>query len=140
MPGPVLLLGPPGVVLSPAPADQLADVAERLEAIWQAAQHDPSAAVVEVHPPLLDLPPAKPPAPEAPADWLTAAETAELLGVSRSALIKWCAAGRFGAEGEGWGKRGKVGHAYAPAAVEALMEADVPQGLDELLSEVQAAA
>jgi hypothetical protein len=133
-----LLLGT-NVVMATDPASQLAEVAERLDEIYRAAQHDPSAAVVEVHPPLLDLPPANPPAPEAPADWLTAAETAELLGVSRSGLSKWCAAGRFGVEGVGWGKRGK-GHAYAPAAVEALMDGDIPQGLDELLSEVQAAA
>jgi hypothetical protein len=133
-----LLLGTP-VVLSSAPADQVQEIAERLDRHWQAAQADPASAVVTCHPPLLDLPPIKPAAPEAPADWLTAAETAELLGISRSGLAKWCAAGRFGVEGVGWGRRGK-GHAYAPAAVEALMDGDIPQGLDELLSEVQAAA
>ena len=52
-----LLLGAPGVVLSSAPADQVQEIADRLDSIWQQAQHDPSAAVATVAPPLLDLPP-----------------------------------------------------------------------------------
>jgi hypothetical protein len=52
-----LLLGVPGVVLSSAPADQVQEIADRLDSIWQQAQHDPSAAVATVAPPLLDLPP-----------------------------------------------------------------------------------
>jgi hypothetical protein len=52
-----LLLGPPGVVLSSAPADQVQEIAERLDAIWAAAQTDPAAAVVEVPAVLLELPP-----------------------------------------------------------------------------------
>jgi hypothetical protein len=55
-----LLLGAPGVVLSSAPADQVQEIAERLDRIWQQAQHDPSAAVATVAPPLLDLPPTAP--------------------------------------------------------------------------------
>lgn len=58
-----LLLGAPGVILSSAPADQCQEIASRLDAIWQQAQADPSAAVVEVHPPLVELPPPPPAAP-----------------------------------------------------------------------------
>jgi hypothetical protein len=133
-----LLLGTP-VVLSTAPADQVQEIAERLDRHWQAAQADPSTALVEVAPPLLELPPAKPAAPEAPADWLSSGEVCELLDVSRATLINWRNAGRLGAEGEGWGRRGR-GHAYAPEAVEALMEPDVPEGFDQLVRDVQAAA
>jgi len=55
-----LLLGAPGVVLSSAPADQVQEIGERLDRIWQQAQHDPSAAVASIAPPLLDLPPTAP--------------------------------------------------------------------------------
>jgi hypothetical protein len=52
-----LLLGAPGVVLSSAPADQVQEIADRLSQVWEQAQHDPSAAVASIAPPLLDLPP-----------------------------------------------------------------------------------
>jgi hypothetical protein len=52
-----LLLGPPGVVMSSAPADQLQEIADRLDAIWEAARDDASAEVATVGPPLLELPP-----------------------------------------------------------------------------------
>jgi hypothetical protein len=52
-----LLLGAPGVVMSSAPADQVQEIAERLDDLWQQAQHDPAAAVASVAPPMLDLPP-----------------------------------------------------------------------------------
>jgi hypothetical protein len=52
-----LLVGAPGVVVATAPADQLAEIHERLDRIWEQAQADPAAAVLEVHPPLIDLPP-----------------------------------------------------------------------------------
>jgi hypothetical protein len=48
-----LLVGAPGIVAASSAADQLADVHSRLDAIWQAAQEDPAAGVVELHPPLL---------------------------------------------------------------------------------------
>lgn len=57
-----LLLGS-NVVLAPAPADQLLEVAERLDEVWADAQADPDAAVVTVRPPLLNsapLPAVKP--------------------------------------------------------------------------------
>lgn len=58
-----LLLGT-NVVMATDPASQLAEVAERLDAVWEAAQADPSAALLEVAPPLLDLPPRdRPPEP-----------------------------------------------------------------------------
>jgi len=53
-----LLLGE-SVVMATAPADQLQEIAERLDHVWQAAQSDPSAAVATVMPPLIDLPPAE---------------------------------------------------------------------------------
>ena len=49
-----LLLNTP-VVMASAPADQLQEIAERLDAIWEAAQSDPAAAVVTVPAPLLNL-------------------------------------------------------------------------------------
>jgi hypothetical protein len=48
------------VVMATAPADQLAEISERLDAIWQQARRDPSAAVVSVAPPFVELPPAEP--------------------------------------------------------------------------------
>jgi len=48
-----LLVGAPGVVAASSAADQLAEVHSRLDEIWQAAQEDPAAGVVELHPPLL---------------------------------------------------------------------------------------
>jgi hypothetical protein len=47
-----LLLNMP-VVMASTPADQLQEIAERLDAIWEAAQSDPAAAVVTVPAPLL---------------------------------------------------------------------------------------
>jgi hypothetical protein len=47
-----LLLNMP-VVTASAPADQLQEIAERLDAIWEAAQANPAAAVVTVPAPLL---------------------------------------------------------------------------------------
>lgn len=54
-----LLVGAPGVVVSTAVVDQLSEIHERLDRIWEQAQSDPSAAVLEVHPPRLELPPAE---------------------------------------------------------------------------------
>ena len=48
-----LLVGAPGVVAASSAADQLAEVHSRLDEIWQAAQEDPAAGAVELHPPLL---------------------------------------------------------------------------------------
>lgn len=52
-----LLLGAPGVILSSAPADQLQEIAERLDAIWEAAHADPATAVVDGGVLLVELPP-----------------------------------------------------------------------------------
>ena len=54
------LLGLP-VLLSTAPADQCAEVHQRLDAIYAAAQADPAALVVELQPPLMQQ--VKPPDP-----------------------------------------------------------------------------
>jgi hypothetical protein len=48
-----LLLGAPGVLMATAPADQVQEIAARLDAIWQQAQNDPAAGMVELPPPLL---------------------------------------------------------------------------------------
>jgi hypothetical protein len=48
------------VVMAADPAAQLVEVMERLDHVWEQAQHDPSAAVATVMPPLIDLPPAEP--------------------------------------------------------------------------------
>jgi hypothetical protein len=48
------------VVMAAEPADQLAEISERLDAIWQQARRDPSAAVVSAAPPFIELPPAEP--------------------------------------------------------------------------------
>lgn len=134
-----LLLGT-NVVMATDPASQLAEVAERLDRIFEAAQADPSAGIAEVLPPLLELPPSPPkpaaPAPEppdAPADWLSPIEVAELLEVSLSTVKVWRNAGRFG---QGWGKRGK-GYAYDPAAVEALLDGLIPPALEALMYEIR---
>lgn len=59
-----LLLGAPGVLMAPAPVDQLAEVAERMDQLWEQAQ----AATVEAPVLLLEQPPtpSTPPAPSAP--------------------------------------------------------------------------
>ena len=49
-----LLLNTP-VVMASAPADQLQEIAERLDSIYEQAQSDPAAAVVTVPAPLLNL-------------------------------------------------------------------------------------
>ena len=49
-----LLLGQP-VLMATSPADQLQEIADRLDAIWQQAQTDPAAAVVSVPAPLLQV-------------------------------------------------------------------------------------
>ena len=49
-----LLLGAPGVLMATAPADQVQEIAARLDAIWQQAQGDPAAGVVELPPPVMN--------------------------------------------------------------------------------------
>lgn len=49
-----LLVGAPGIVAASSAANQLAEVHERLDAIWEAAQNDPAAGRVELHPPTLN--------------------------------------------------------------------------------------
>jgi hypothetical protein len=49
-----LLLGAPGVLMATAPADQVQEIAARLDAIWQQAQNDPAAGVVELPPPVMN--------------------------------------------------------------------------------------
>lgn len=63
-----LLVGPPGVILAAAPADQLAEIADRLDQIWLQAQQHPAAGVVELGAPLLHqiVAPRKPRTPRRP--------------------------------------------------------------------------
>lgn len=49
-----LLVGAPGIVAASSAANQLAEVHERLDAIWEAAQKDPAAALVELPPPVMN--------------------------------------------------------------------------------------
>ncbi len=49
-----LLLGAPGVLMATAPADQVQEIAARLDAIWEAAQNDPAAGVVELPQPVMN--------------------------------------------------------------------------------------
>ena len=49
-----LLLGAPGVLMATAPADQVQEIAARLDAIWQQAQSDPAAGRVELPPPVMN--------------------------------------------------------------------------------------
>ena len=133
-----LLLGAPGVLLAPPPGDQCREIQDRLWELLDAAQADPAAAVVEVHPPLLELPPAPPapeapPPPRAPADWLSPSETCELLEISLSTLKNWRLAGRFG---QGWGKCGR-GYRYSPEVVEGLLDQLVPPSLVELMDQIR---
>jgi hypothetical protein len=48
-----LVVGYPGVLAAGRPMDQCAEIAARLDAIWQQAQSDPAAGVVSVPAPLL---------------------------------------------------------------------------------------
>jgi len=48
-----LAVGYPGLLMAAAPFDQAAEIAARLDDIWQAAQDDPSVALVELPSPLL---------------------------------------------------------------------------------------
>lgn len=202
------LLGVP-VVMSTAPADQVQEVAERLDAIYAAAQSDPSAALVELAAPMLqhvipeskqpgrpkrvktdhpievvggvkpgefakspssgllansssqllakspdpvmadhpveppapapapsedpdELPAAwrdcatpapapEPPAPPAPAEWLLAADVAELLDISMVTVSRWRLDGHLGAEGQAWLPSGRS-FAFEPNQIEQLMD------------------
>ena len=49
-----LLVGAPGIVAASSAADQLAEVHARLDAIWQQAQGDPAAGLVELPPPVMN--------------------------------------------------------------------------------------
>ena len=49
-----LLVGAPGIVAASPAADQLAEVHDRLDAIWQQAQNDPAAGVVALPPPVMN--------------------------------------------------------------------------------------
>jgi hypothetical protein len=65
------LADPPGVVVGLPLADQLQEIAERLDSIYEAAQADPGALAVEVLPPVLMAPPGvlpemEPPKPRKP--------------------------------------------------------------------------
>lgn len=62
---------PPGVVVGLPLADQLQEIAERLDSIYEAAQADPGALAVKVRPPVLMAPPGvlpdlEPPKPRKP--------------------------------------------------------------------------
>jgi hypothetical protein len=149
VPAPMLELGPvpdhvpqtrrrkpkpePEALEPAAPAPAAADAAD-LE-----AEHAVEALELELQPGLEELEPEPldEPLPPPPADWLTAAETCELLNICRRTVCNWREAGRFHGEGEGFGHDGRQ-YLYNPDIVELLM-ADIPAGLDQLLSEVQAA-
>ena len=49
-----LLVGAPGIVAASSAADQLAEVHARLDEIWQQAQNDPAAGMVELPPPVMN--------------------------------------------------------------------------------------
>ena len=49
-----LLVGAPGIVAASSAANQLAEVHERVAAIWEAAQNDPAAGRVELPPPVMN--------------------------------------------------------------------------------------
>lgn len=53
---------------------------------------------------------------EPPAGWLTTAQASALLGVSAGSLGRWRMCGRFGGEGEGWMRLGKLFY-YNPDAL-----------------------
>ncbi|MCP9913740.1 helix-turn-helix domain-containing protein [Cyanobium sp. BA20m-14] len=210
------LLGVP-VLMSTAPGDQCAEIAERLDSIYAQAQADPAAALVELPAPLLQRvvaerkpvgrpkrvktdhqaepepitqavetdhpielpeppewepedhpielakspdpvmadhptkpepapapsedpdelpaawrdcatpepapePPAPPtPAAEVPAEWLLAADVAELLGISQVTVSRWRLDGRLGAEGQAWLQSGRS-FAFEPNQIELVMD------------------
>ena len=49
-----LLVGAPGIVAASSASNQLTEVHDRLDAIWEAAQNDPAAGVVELPPPVMN--------------------------------------------------------------------------------------
>lgn len=49
-----LLVGAPGIVAASSAANQLTEVHDRLDAIWEAAQNDPAAGRVELPPPVMN--------------------------------------------------------------------------------------
>jgi len=97
---------------------------------------EPSPALV-VEPSPEPEPPPPSPAP-APPNWLLTSEAAEVLGVSVATVSNWRQRGRFGAEGQGWVIAGHTAW-HSPEAVEQLEAGEVPPGLDQLISDVQAA-
>lgn len=67
-------------------------------------------------------PPAPPaPAAEVPAEWLLAADVAELLGISAVTVSRWRLDGRLGAEGQAWLPSGRS-YAFEPNQIERLMD------------------
>ena len=201
-----LAVGPPGLLMAASGGDQWAEIHQRLDDIYAAAQADPSAALVELpsvmlqrvvsenhggrpkrvtaqpqvdepepEPELIPEPvaadqrldgwgfpiesqeveledaddvsrvkhalpikaidtialggalpePSPAPLPPAPADWFTAAESAQLLGISKSTILRWCKQGRLGAAGENWLPAGRT-FKVNPALLEQLI--GVPAG------------
>jgi 3-oxoacyl-ACP reductase-like protein len=67
-------------------------------------------------------PPAPPtPAAEVPADWLLAADVAELLNISVVTVSRWRLDGHLGAEGQAWLPSGRS-YAFEPNQIELLMD------------------
>ena len=69
--------------------------------------------------------PSPAPLPPAPAGWFTAAEAAELLGISRSTIVRWCKQGRLGEPGENWLPAGRT-FKVSPEIIELLLGVQEP--------------
>ena len=69
--------------------------------------------------------PSPAPLPPAPPDWFTATDAAELLGISKSTILRWCKQGRLGAAGENWLPAGRT-FKVDPQILDALLGVQEP--------------
>lgn len=105
-------------------ADHLGD-AEPIDQAVEAIQQLNAWGFVDEPELELELEPEPASLPPAPADWFTASEAAELLGISRSTILRWCKQGRLGEPGENWLPAGRT-FKVDPALLELLI--GVPAG------------
>ncbi|MCP9905498.1 helix-turn-helix domain-containing protein [Cyanobium sp. BA5m-10] len=112
--------GEPELIPEPVEADHLHELPEPPQAVEAIQQLDAWGFLVEPEPE-----PSPAPLPPAPADWFTAADAAELLGISKSTILRWCKQGRLGAPGENWLPAGRT-FKVNPEILDALLGVQEP--------------
>ena len=114
--------------LIPDPGKELISSGEVLQApaTWRAEpDHWGYLLPIQAAEPIALPEPEPAPLPPAPADWFTAAEAAELLGISRSTILRWCKQRRLGEPGENWLPAGRT-FKVSPEIIELLLGVQEP--------------